>query len=69
VTVAAALVLYAACVGTLGSWMLGRATWPARAPLLAIVTYPVRRLVGRCRARAGRPDHGNRRDRPGRRAE
>jgi Zn-dependent protease with chaperone function len=39
VTVAAVLVLYAACVGTLGSWMLGRASWPARAPLLAIVTY------------------------------
>jgi Zn-dependent protease with chaperone function len=39
VTVAAALVLYAACVGTLGSRMLGRAAWPARAPLLAIVTY------------------------------
>jgi Zn-dependent protease with chaperone function len=39
VTVAAALVLYAACVGTLGSRMLGRATWPARAPLLAIITY------------------------------
>jgi Zn-dependent protease with chaperone function len=39
VTVAAVLVLYAACVGTLGSRMLGRATWPARAPLLAIVTY------------------------------
>lgn len=38
-TVAAALVLYAACVGTLGSRMLGRATWPARAPMLAIVTY------------------------------
>jgi Zn-dependent protease with chaperone function len=33
------LVLYAACVGTVGSRMLGRATWPARAPLLAIVTY------------------------------
>jgi Zn-dependent protease with chaperone function len=39
VTVAAALVLYAACVGTLGARMLGRATWPDRAPLLAIVTY------------------------------
>lgn len=38
-TVAAVLVLYAACVGTLGSRMLGRATWPARAPLLAIITY------------------------------
>ena len=38
-TVAAMLVLYAACVGTVGSRMLGRATWPARAPLLAIVTY------------------------------
>jgi Zn-dependent protease with chaperone function len=39
VTVAAVLVLYAACVGTLGARVLGRATWPARAPLLAIVTY------------------------------
>jgi Zn-dependent protease with chaperone function len=38
VTVAAVPVLYAACVGTLGSRMPGRATWPARAPLLAIVT-------------------------------
>ena len=38
-TVAAVLVLYAAFVGTLGARMLGRATWPARAPLLAIVTY------------------------------
>jgi Zn-dependent protease with chaperone function len=39
VTVATALILYAACVGTLGSRTLGRATWPRRAPLLAIVTY------------------------------
>jgi hypothetical protein len=39
VTVAAVLLLYAACVGTLGAQMLGRAAWPARAPLLAIVTY------------------------------
>jgi len=39
VTVATVLVLYAACVGTLGSRMLGRAAWPSRAPLLAIVTY------------------------------
>ena len=38
-TVATVLVLYAACVGTLGSRMLGRAAWPSRAPLLAIVTY------------------------------
>ena len=38
-TVAAVLVLYAACVGTLGARMLGRARWPGRAPLLAIVTY------------------------------
>ena len=38
-TVAAVLVLYAACVGTLGSRMLGRAKWPGRAPLLAIGTY------------------------------
>jgi hypothetical protein len=39
VTVAAALLAYAACVGTLGSRMLGRGGWTARAPLLAIVTY------------------------------
>jgi hypothetical protein len=39
VTVATVLILYAACVGTLGSRMLGRATWPDRAPLLAIITY------------------------------
>jgi Zn-dependent protease with chaperone function len=39
VTVAAVLVGYAACVGTLGSRMLGRARWPDRAPLLAILTY------------------------------
>ena len=38
-TVAAVLVGYAACVGTLGSRMLGRAKWPDRAPLLAILTY------------------------------
>ncbi len=38
-TVAAILVGYAACVGTLGSRLLGRARWTARAPLLAIVTY------------------------------
>jgi bla regulator protein blaR1 len=39
VTVATALVLYAACVGTLGARMLGRARWTGRAPMLAIVTY------------------------------
>src|ERR1700745_2543949 len=38
-TVAAGLVGYAACVGTLGSRVLGWARWPDRAPLLAIVTY------------------------------
>ena len=38
-TVAAVLVAYAAGLGILGSGMLGRATWTARAPLLAIVTY------------------------------
>ena len=38
-TIAAVLVAYAACVGTLGSRMLSRARWTARAPLLAIVTY------------------------------
>jgi bla regulator protein blaR1 len=39
VTVAGALVAYAACVGTLGSRVLDRAGWTARAPLLAIVIY------------------------------
>jgi hypothetical protein len=39
VTVAAVLMAYAACLGILGSRMLGRARWTARAPLLAIVTY------------------------------
>ena len=38
-TVAAVLVAYAGCLGILGSRMLGRARWTARAPLLAIVTY------------------------------
>ena len=38
-TVAAVLLAYAAGLGILGSRMLGRATWTARAPLLAIVTY------------------------------
>ena len=38
-TVAAVLVAYTACVGTLGSRLLGRAGWTARAPLLAIVLY------------------------------
>jgi Zn-dependent protease with chaperone function len=39
VIVATVLLAYAACAGTLGSRMLGRATWPDRAPLLAILTY------------------------------
>jgi Zn-dependent protease with chaperone function len=39
VTVAAILIGYAVCVGTLGSRLLGKARWTARAPLLAIVTY------------------------------
>ena len=38
-TIAAILLVYAACAGTLGARMLGRARWPARAPLLAIATY------------------------------
>ncbi len=38
-TVAAVLLVYAACAGTAGARMLGRAGWTARAPLLAIVTY------------------------------
>ena len=38
-TVAAVLVAYAACLGTLGSRLLGQARWTVRAPLLAIVTY------------------------------
>jgi Zn-dependent protease with chaperone function len=39
VTIAAILIGYGACVGTLGRGLLGRARWTARAPLLAIVTY------------------------------
>jgi hypothetical protein len=39
VTVAAVLLAYAADAGTLGARMLGRARLPARAPLLAIITY------------------------------
>jgi Zn-dependent protease with chaperone function len=39
VTVAAVLVAYAACVGTLGCRLLARARWPGRAPLLGIATY------------------------------
>jgi Zn-dependent protease with chaperone function len=39
VTVAVVLIAYAVCVGTLGSRLLSRARWPARAPMLAIVTY------------------------------
>jgi Zn-dependent protease with chaperone function len=39
VTIAAVLTAYAVCVGTLGSRVLGRARWPARAPLLAVVIY------------------------------
>ena len=38
-TVGAVLLLYAACVGTLGSRVLARAGWMARAPLLAMVIY------------------------------
>ena len=38
-TSAALLIAYAICVGTLGSRLLGRARWTARAPMLAIVTY------------------------------
>ena len=38
-TVAAVLLAYAAGLGILGSRMLARARWTARAPLLAIVTY------------------------------
>lgn len=38
-TIATVLLVYAACAGTLGGRMLGRARWPARAPLLAIITY------------------------------
>ena len=38
-TIAAVLLGYAACVGTLGARVLGRAGWTARAPLLGIITY------------------------------
>jgi Zn-dependent protease with chaperone function len=39
VTVAAVLIAYAVCVGTLGGRLLDRARWTARAPFLAIMTY------------------------------
>jgi Zn-dependent protease with chaperone function len=39
VTVAVVLIAFAIGVGTLGSALLARARWTARAPLLAIVTY------------------------------
>jgi Zn-dependent protease with chaperone function len=39
VTITMVLVAYAACTGTLGARILGRARWGERAPLLAIVTY------------------------------
>jgi Zn-dependent protease with chaperone function len=38
-TVAVILLAYAACVGTLGSRILGRARWTTAAPLLGIITY------------------------------
>jgi hypothetical protein len=38
-TVAAVLLAYAVGAGTLGAPLLARAGWPARAPLLAILTY------------------------------
>jgi hypothetical protein len=39
VTIAAILLAYAAGIGTVGARMLSRASWPARAPLLAVLTY------------------------------
>jgi Zn-dependent protease with chaperone function len=39
VTVAAVLLLYAGCVGTVGARLLAQARWTARAPLLGILTY------------------------------
>jgi Zn-dependent protease with chaperone function len=39
VTVAAALLVYAAFMGTVGARVLARARWTARAPLLGILTY------------------------------
>src|SRR6185437_4756776 len=38
-TVAVALLAYAACAGTAGAQLLARARWAVRAPLLATVTY------------------------------
>jgi Zn-dependent protease with chaperone function len=39
VTVAALLLVYAACMGTVGARVLARARWTTRAPLLGILTY------------------------------
>ena len=44
-TVAAVLLVYAACAGTLGARMLGRARWPAPAPLLRDADTQITRLV------------------------
>ena len=38
-TIAAVLLAYAACAGILGGRLLARASWPTRAPLLAIFIY------------------------------
>jgi bla regulator protein blaR1 len=38
-TIAVALLAYAACAGTMGARLLARARWAVRAPLLASVTY------------------------------
>ena len=55
-TVAAVLVAYAATLGILVPGMLRRATWTARAPLLAIVTYLAAgwSVIGMLRSRAPR---------------
>lgn len=38
-TVAAVLLVYAACMGTFGARVLARARWTGRAPLLGVLTY------------------------------
>jgi hypothetical protein len=47
VTIAAVLLAYAACLGSLGSRMLGRAKWTARALLLALSPAVIALALGR----------------------
>ena len=68
-TVGAVLLVYAACTGTLGSRVLGRARWTGRAPLLAIVIYLAASWSVIAALGLARPDPRGPCDRTRRRAE